>query len=73
VAAVARALGREPGAFAAPGGEDYELLVALPEDAVARAGVPLTVIGRVRAGAPAVRFDGAGADGGLAGFDHLRG
>jgi len=71
VAAVARALGREPGAFAATGGEDYELLVALEGGAVAQAGVPLTVIGRVAAGPPDVRFHGPGADAGLAGFDHL--
>jgi hypothetical protein len=33
--------------------------------------VPLTVIGRVEAGPPGVRFTGAGADEALRGWDHL--
>ena len=68
---VAAARGVEPGAFAATGGEDYELLVALPEAALATSGVPLTRIGRILAGT-GVRFTGAGADEALAGFDHLQ-
>ncbi|MGI9117381.1 MAG: thiamine-phosphate kinase [Gaiellales bacterium] len=71
VRAIAAALGHEPGAFAATGGEDYELLVALPAEAVGACGVPLTVIGAVTAGAAGVRFAGAGADGALRGWDHL--
>ena len=73
VAAVARALGRDPGAFAATGGEDYELLVALAPDDVARVAASLTPIGRVLAGPPDVRFSGAGAAGDLRGWDHLAG
>jgi len=63
----------EPGVFAARGGEDYELLVALPEDALASAPVPLTRIGRILEGPAGVTFTGAGADPALAGFDHLGG
>jgi thiamine-monophosphate kinase len=69
---VAAARGVEPGAFAATGGEDYELLVALPEAALASSSVPLTRIGRILEGPAEVRFTGAGADPALAGFDHLR-
>jgi len=72
VAAVAMAQGVAPGAFAATGGEDYELLVALDPAALADAPVPLTAIGRITAGPAAVRFSGPGADAGLRGFDHLR-
>jgi thiamine-monophosphate kinase len=56
VAAVAAASGRDPLELAASGGEDYELLAALPPDAVAAAqealaalGTPLTAVGRVEA------------------------
>ena len=45
--AIAGALGVEPGVLAATGGEDYELLVVGPEDALAACGVALTVVGRV--------------------------
>jgi thiamine-monophosphate kinase len=58
VAAVAAAAERDPLELAASGGEDYELLAALPPDAVASArealaalGTPLTAIGRVEAAA----------------------
>jgi thiamine-monophosphate kinase len=71
-AALARATGREPGVLAATGGEDYELVVALPAEAVGHCGVPLTVIGEVAAGPAEVRFRGAGADAALRGWDHLR-
>jgi thiamine-monophosphate kinase len=70
---VAAARGVVPGVFAATGGEDYELLVALPEAAFATSTVPLTRIGRIIEGPAGVRFTGAGADPALAGFDHLRG
>jgi thiamine-monophosphate kinase len=73
VAQVAIAAGAEPGAFAAAGGEDYELLVALPAAALERSPVPLTPIGRILDGPAGVRFTGAGADPALAGFDHLSG
>jgi thiamine-monophosphate kinase len=72
VATVAAALGREPGAFAATGGEDYELLVALDPQALADAPVPLTAIGRITAAPAGVTFGGPGAEAGLAGWDHLR-
>jgi thiamine-monophosphate kinase len=71
VAEAAAALGLAPGVLAATGGEDYELLVAVPADRMATAGVPLHVIGRVEAGPPAVRFEGAGARDDLSGWDHL--
>lgn len=61
--------------FAARGGEDYELLVALPAGAASRGamagGVPLTRIGHVVAGSGvAFLLDGRDVD--LAGFDHFR-
>jgi thiamine-monophosphate kinase len=71
VAEAAAGLGLAPGVLAATGGEDYELLVALPPDRVATAGVPLHVIGRVEQGPAAVRFEGAGARDDLSGWDHL--
>ncbi|HTT95119.1 MAG TPA: thiamine-phosphate kinase [Solirubrobacterales bacterium] len=56
VDAVAAAAGRDPLELAIAGGEDYELLAALPPDAVDRArealaatATPLTVIGKVEA------------------------
>jgi thiamine-monophosphate kinase len=77
---VAIALGRgEPlQAFAARGGEDYELLVALPktfDDVEARrfqqdTGTVLTRIGRVRRGA-GVAASFAGVPASLAGYDHF--
>jgi thiamine-monophosphate kinase len=77
--AEAERLGMAPATFAAEGGEDYELLVALPRDfgladaqAFARAcGVPLTCIGVVREGAGA-RFCAAGTPVALQGYDHFR-
>jgi len=71
VRAVAGRLEAEPGAFAAVGGEDYELLVAIDPADADRCGVPLTVIGEVAAGAPGVTWRGAGSAGGLSGWDHL--
>ncbi len=73
VAEVAADAGVAPGAFAAGGGEDYELLVALPIDALTSTPVPLTPIGRIVEGPVGVTFTGTGADPGLAGFDHLGG
>jgi thiamine-monophosphate kinase len=58
-AAVASAAGRDPRELAAGGGEDYELLAALPPGrlAGARAAVagPLTPVGRLEAGEPGLR------------------
>jgi thiamine-monophosphate kinase len=83
VTAVAAAAGRDPLELAAAGGEDYELLAALPPEAVAPArralaalGTPFTVIGKVEAasdGRPRVeirRRDGAAVPN--RGFDQLR-
>lgn len=56
VAEVARAAGRDPERLAAAGGEDFELLAALPpgrlEAARAASPVPLTPVGRLEAGPP---------------------
>jgi thiamine-monophosphate kinase len=72
-ASVAAAAGSEdPAAFAARGGEDYELLVTLPGP-LAPVGAPppgLVRIGSVSAGA-GVRFSRDGRDVELAGFDHF--
>jgi thiamine-monophosphate kinase len=64
VAAVARALGREPAELAATGGEDYELCVCVPPERraaaeQAAAGAGLTWIGRAAEGTPRVRWEGA--------------
>jgi thiamine-monophosphate kinase len=69
VAAVAAAAGRDPLELAVSGGEDYELLAALPPDRVeeatamlAASGLALTVIGRVAAGGGVeIRLPGGGA------------
>jgi thiamine-monophosphate kinase len=83
VDAVARAADRDPLELAATGGEDYELLAALPPAAVAAArealadlDTPLTVIGKVEAAGDAeiraeVRLPGGGAVPSR-GFDQLR-
>ena len=57
VAAVAVATGRDPRVLALTGGEDYELLVAVPQDRIdalraARSDVPLTPVGRLVGGRP---------------------
>jgi thiamine-monophosphate kinase len=71
---VAFAAGRDPLELAASGGEDYELLVAVPpgrrdaaQDAAAQAGSALTWLGRATSGS-SVEF--AGVDGELRGFEH---
>jgi thiamine-monophosphate kinase len=78
---VAAAAGRDPLQLAASGGEDYELLAALPPDrlaeavtAVEQAGeTTLVPIGRVAAGeGAAIRLPG-GASLEAAGYDHLAG
>jgi thiamine-monophosphate kinase len=78
IASEAAAAGLAPPVFAALGGEDYELLAALPPEfgrdqasAVAReTGVPLTRIGEVAHGAGvAFRLDGAELP--LMGYDHF--
>lgn len=80
VAAVAAAAGRDPIELAAAGGEDYELLCAIPRahleasrEAVAARGVALTEVGRVEPGAAVrLRLPG-GRSVRAAGHDHLRG
>jgi thiamine-monophosphate kinase len=83
VVAVAAASGRDPLELAAAGGEDYELLVALPPEAVAaaqealaRLDTPLTTIGKVEAaadGAPRAELRRRGGEAvPIRGFDQLR-
>jgi thiamine-monophosphate kinase len=72
VAEVAGALGASPPAFAASGGEDYELCVCVaPHDAErAQAAVPsLRWVGEVRAG-DGTRFHDATGERTLTGFEH---
>ncbi len=80
VAAVAAAAGRDPTELVVAGGEDYELLCAIPRarlagcvDAVAATGAELTEIGRVHPGAAVrLRLPG-GRSVRPAGHDHFRG
>jgi thiamine-monophosphate kinase len=79
VADIAAAVGAEALDLAAGGGEDYELLAALPPDrvdearaAVAAAGVALTVIGSVAAGAGVELSGPGGGARPISGFDQLR-
>jgi thiamine monophosphate kinase len=63
---------REPGWFAAAGGEDYELVCALQRSALAEAGVELIEVGEIETGPEgAIRFTGAGSDDPPRGYDHL--
>lgn len=81
-AALARAYGRDPLALALTGGEDYELLFAVPPDQVARAltavravGGAATVIGRLTEPERGMRLrlpDGAEQALEPRGWDHLR-
>jgi len=70
VADVARTLGQDPAAFAATAGEDYELCVCVPPQArrTAEAAAPLTWIGTVEAGEPALDMGPRGAS--LHGWEH---
>jgi thiamine-monophosphate kinase len=79
--ALARVLPVDPLELALGGGEDYELLAALPPDAVARAadrlaerfGTPLTEVGEVVPGRGVVAVEADGAERPLepAGWDHF--
>jgi thiamine-monophosphate kinase len=66
VAAVAAATGRDPELLGATGGEDYELIAAVPPDALDRLraalDLPLTAVGSFRAGPPALRLERAGEE-----------
>jgi thiamine-monophosphate kinase len=70
-----QSLGRDPEILAATGGEDYELLISVPEavlEALAEgAGVPVTTIGEVTDGAGVVLLRGGEAVEGLSGWDHF--
>ena len=54
---------------AATGGEDYELLAALPPDA--EPPVPVTIVGRLTEGADVALLDATGAPLTLSGWDHF--
>ena len=76
---VARAAGRDPLELAASGGEDYELLVALPAESAERAaaaggaaGVTLRRVGRVVSGS-GVSIRGRNGELEARGFDQLHG
>jgi thiamine-monophosphate kinase len=78
VAAVAEQAGMDPVELAATGGEDYELLVTVPDDsaeeaeaAADRAGRPLTWIGRVRKGGGVRLLAADGTERSFRGWDHL--
>ena len=78
---LAQRVGLDPLALALGGGEDYELLAALPAEAVPRAEkalrtsrMSLTAIGRIERGRPAVVLHTAGGTRPLPpfGFDHFQ-
>jgi thiamine-monophosphate kinase len=71
---VAALAGRAPGWFAAAGGEDYELVCALPRAAYESCELELVVVGEIEDGpAGSIRFTGEGSDDPPRGFDHLLG
>lgn len=77
VAAVAERMGRAPWQLALAGGEDFELVVAVPRKTWARAQrlasrlrVPLTAVGRV-VRRPGLHLVGDSGAAGLRGFDHF--
>jgi thiamine-monophosphate kinase len=71
-AAVAEAerSGESPGTFAARGGEDYELLAAMPPEFTGAGAFPLTRIGQVESGSGA-HFLHKGGERSLSGYDHF--
>jgi thiamine monophosphate kinase len=69
---IAAAVGRAPGWFAAAGGEDYELVCALPRADLEASELELYEVGEIEAGpAGEIRFTGAGSEDPPRGFDHL--
>jgi thiamine-monophosphate kinase len=66
----ARRSGESAGTFAARGGEDYELLAAMPPEFTGATPFPLTRIGRIEPGSGA-RFLLDGAELPLSGYDHF--
>jgi len=70
VAAEAARAGEPAAVFAAKGGEDYELLVALPADFAGGQGFTLTRVGEIRPGA-GLRLEQDGAPVVLAGYEHF--
>jgi thiamine-monophosphate kinase len=79
VDAVARQLGRDPGAFAATAGEDYELCACLPQAGLALVTAewprlndgrlpPLSIVGRVVPGVGELTWTDAGSP--LSGYEH---
>jgi len=62
--------GESPGSFAARGGEDYELLVAMPPEFSGTGAFALTRIGQVEPGSGA-RFLLQGAELAISGYDHF--
>ena len=69
-----RSVGRDPELLAATGGEDYELLVAAPQEVVeamaAESEVPVTVIGEVTGKGVVFLRDGEPLES-LSGWDHF--
>lgn len=79
VAAVARAAGVDPAELLLGGGEDYELLAALPPDRIAATigelraqGLDPARVGRVEAGEDVVLLDASARELDVRGFDQLR-
>jgi thiamine-monophosphate kinase len=70
VAAEARTAGEEPAVFAAEGGEDYELLVAMPPEFSGSGAVYLTRVGSVVPGVGA-SFEVGGRRVELSGYNHF--
>jgi thiamine-monophosphate kinase len=68
--AVAAALDMSAAELAATGGEDYEVCACLPPGAPLPEDVPLTVVGVVEAGPPAVRWRDAPEAADWRGFEH---
>ena len=79
VAAVARAAGVDDAELVLGGGEDYELLAALPSDRARAAldelraqGLDPGLVGRVEAGEDVVLLDASGRGLAVRGFDQVR-